>query len=311
MYAEKPDFVSRFPDAVGRPCQEGVFLKNYSNFKVGGSADYFFEARTEKEIVSVLRFVKTSSLPYYIIGGGYNILFSDEGFRGLIIRNSIKGLNKDDKKVIKVKSGTPLKELVDFCLHKRVGGLEFLAGIPGTVGGAVCGNAGAFGCDIGSLLMNARILTEFGKILQVEKNYFRFEYRGSRLKINKDVLLDVRLQGKTKAQEEIKKSMNESLQTRKKKHPPYGTASAGSYFKNPVLPSGEKVAAAALLDQVDAKEKKTGDAAVYSGHANFIINQGNATSQDIRLLAGELKQKVYKKFRVKLEEEVIFLPAEP
>jgi len=230
-----------------------------------------------------VNFVKNSSFPYYIIGGGFNILFSDEGFRGLIIRNSIKALKKVEKKVIKVKSGTPLKELVDFCLHKGVG----------------------------SLLMNARILTESGKILQVEKNYFGFAYRWSRLKINKDVLLDVRLKGKTRAQEEIKKSINESLQTRKKRHPPSGTACAGSYFKNPVLPSGEKVAAAALLDQVDAKEKKTGDAAVYSGHANFIINQGNATSQDIRLLASRLKQKVYDKFGVKLEEEVIFLPAEP
>ena len=311
MYAGKTDFVSRFSDTVGRPCQEGVFLKNYSNFKVGGSADYFFDARTEKELVSVVKFVKTSFFPYYIIGGGFNILFSDEGFRGLIIRNSIKALKKVEKKVIKVKSGTSLKELVDFCLHKGVGGLEFLAGIPGTVGGAVCGNAGAFGCDIGSLLMNARILTESGKILQVEKNYFGFEYRWSRLKINKDVLLDVRLQGKARAQEKIKKSINEILQTRKRKHPPSGTACAGSYFKNPVLPFGEKVAAAALLDQVDAKEKKAGDAAVYSGHANFIINQGDATSQDIRLLAEELKQKVYNKFRIKLEEEVIFLPAKP
>jgi len=311
MHAEKTDFVFRFSDAVGRPCQKGVFLKNYSNFKVGGIADYFFDARTEKELVSVVHFAKTSSLPYYIIGGGFNILFSDEGFRGLIIHNSVKGLKKAEKKVIQVKSGTPLKELVGFCLHKGVGGLEFLAGIPGTVGGAVCGNAGAFGCDIGSLLINARILAESGKILRVEKNYFGFEYRWSRLKINKDVLLDVKLQGKSRAQEEIKKSINEGLQKRKRKHPPYGTACAGSYFKNPVLPSGEKVAAAALLDQVDAKEKKAGDAAVYSGHANFIINQGNAASQDIRLLAGELKRKVYKKFGIKLEEEVIFLPAEP
>ena len=311
MQAEKTDFVSRFLDAVGRPCQEGVFLKNYSNFKVGGRADYFFDARTEKELVSVVHFIKTFSLLYYIIGGGYNILFSDEGFRGLIIQNSINGLKKDDKKAIKVKSGTPLKELVGFCQHKGVGGLEFLAGIPGTVGGAVCGNAGALGCDIGSLVIDARILAESGKILQVEKNYFRFGYRWSRLKNNKDVLLDLRLQGKSRAQEEIKKSIDENLQTRKRKHPPSGTACAGSYFKNPVLPSGEKLAAAALLDQVDAKGKKAGDAAVYSGHANFIINQGNAASQDIRLLAGELKQKVYKKFGIQLEEEVIFLPAEP
>jgi len=310
MQAEKTDFVSRFLDAVGRPCQEGVFLKNYSNFKVGGRADYFFDARTEKELVSVVHFIKTFSLLYYIIGGGYNILFSDEGFRGLIIQNSINGLKKDGKKAIKVKSGTPLKELVGFCQHEGVGGLEFLAGIPGTVGGAVCGNAGALDCDIGSLVIDARILAESGKILQVEKNYFRFGYRWSRLKNNKDVLLDLRLQGKSRAQEEIKKSIDENLLTRKRKHPPSGTACAGSYFKNPVLPSGEKLAAAALLDQVDAKGKKAGDAAVYSGHANFIINQGNAASQDIRLLAGELKQKVYKKFGIKLEEEVIFLPAE-
>jgi len=311
MRADKTDFVSRFLDAVGRPCQEGVFLKNYSNFKVGGRADYFFDARTEKELVNAVHFIKTFSLLYYIIGGGYNILFSDEGFRGLIIQNSINGLKKDDKKAIKVKSGTPLKELVGFCQHEGVGGLEFLAGIPGTVGGAVCGNAGALGCDIGSLVIDAQVLAESGKILQVEKKYFSFGYRWSRLKNNKDVLLDVRLQGKSRAQEEIKKSIDENLQTRKRKHPPSGIACAGSYFKNPVLPSGEKLAAAALLDQVDAKGKKAGDAAVYSGHANFIINQGNAASQDIRRLAGELKQKVYKKFGIKLEEEVIFLPAEP
>jgi len=306
----KRKFSLLFLDIVGKPLEQSVQLCEHSNFRIGGSADYFFKATSALDFVKTIRLARENSLPYYIIGEGCNLLFDDMGFRGLIIKNCAIGIKRIGKGKIEVFSGTSLYDLLQFCVDKGLGGLEFLAGIPGTVGGAVFGNAGAFGQDIGKFLKEAVLLNEKGEEIKVKREYFEFGYRQSLLKKKHEVLLKVVFGLQEEEGERIKAKIEENLEKRKKKHPPLDIACAGSYFKNPILPKGKKVPAAYLLDQVGAKNLEIGGARVYSAHANFIINQEGASAKDVLCLASELKRRVKEKFDVELEEEVIFLPAE-
>ena len=246
-----------------------------------------------------------------MIGGGYNLLFDDRGYRGLILRNAVSGIRLQGPSYIHAASGATLADLMTFCLDQELGGLEFLVGIPGTLGGAVYGNAGAFDQDIGQVLREARIFTLSGEVVRVEADFFAFSYRHSTLKKGGPILLEAVLEGYPRDRAHIQELLSGYRKKRENRHPPREVACAGSYFKNPVLPSGEKVPAAFLLDQIGAKEMTVGGAAVFSGHANFIINQDRANSEQVRELASRLKARVKDRFAVDLEEEVIFLPAEP
>ena len=310
MGQKKAGFFKHFLENVGKPLKKSVLLKDHSNFRIGGKADYFFEATSILELVTSILLAREHSFSYYIIGGGNNILFDDDGFRGLIIKNGVKGIKQRGKKAeIEAFSGTPLRDLLQFSIEEGLSGFEFLAGIPGTVGGAVFGNAGAFDQSIGNFLKDAEILGEKGERVKVKRDYFEFSYRQSILSKKHDVLLKAVFEFHHGKKEEIKAHIEENLKKRKRNHPPEGVACAGSYFKNPVLPEGRKVPAAYLLDKVGAKKMREGGAAVYPGHANFIVNQGNASAQDVFRIAQELKRRVRKRFGVELEEEVIFLPA--
>ena len=303
-------FKNQFSQSYGERLKEGVSLREYAHFKVGGLADYFFAAISISEIVHAVCLSREYKLPHYIIGGGYNLLFDDDGFRGLIIKNDVQGLEKTGAAEIQVLAGTPITDLVEFCVVHSLSGFEFLTGIPGTVGGAVFGNAGAFDCDIGRFLSEALILDRNGEQVRVDRDYFDFDYRQSRLRTTRDLLLRATFKLKSGTQQEIKNKIAGNLKKRENKLPPWGVACAGSYFKNPVQPDGERIAAARLLDQVGAKNMRVGGAAVFSGHANFIINKQGATAQDILQLARELKKRVKQEFGIVLEEEVIYLPAE-
>jgi UDP-N-acetylmuramate dehydrogenase len=311
MLPDKTDFSERFEKVIGRPPERFVPLKEYAHFKIGGKADYFFSASSLSVFVRVVNFVKKSGFPYCVIGGGYNLLFDDEGFQGLIVKNQVRGIKKKSERKMEVLSGTPLSDLLQFCVRNAWKGFEFLAGIPGTVGGAVCGNAGAFDQAIGSFLTEALILGEDGEQIEVDGDYFGFDYRRSRLRSNRELLLKAVFSLEPGTQEEIAAKIDENLEKRKSKHPPWNVACAGSYFKNPVLPDGKRIPAAYLLDKVGAKGLAVGGAAVFSNHANFIINLKDATARDVLGLARELKDRVKNTFGVELEEEVIFLPANP
>ncbi len=310
MGRKKPDLQGHFLDSVGEPLKKSILLRDYSNFKIGGKADYFFEATSISGLVKSILLAREHSFPYFIIGGGYNLLFDDDGFRGLIIKNSVKGIKQAGKEAeIEALGGTPLRNLIQFSMDKGLSGFEFLAGIPGTVGGAVFSNAGAFGQSIGKFLKDAEILDLKGKRVEVTRDYFEFRYRHSVLSKQNDVFLRAVFELHHGEKEEIEKRIEENLEKRKSNQPPEDVACAGSYFKNPVLPDGRRVPAAHFLDKVGAKNMRVGGAAVYEGHANFIINKERASAQDVLRLAEELKGRVRERFRVELEEEVIFLPA--
>ena len=305
------DFSSLFKDIVKKPVKRDVFLSNYSSFQIGGKADYYFEAETVFELKNAISIANKCSLPFYIIGGGYNLLFDDDGFRGFIIRNKVQGIKLIGKSDIEVLSGTSLSQVIQFVQKSGLSGIEFLVGIPGTIGGAVFGNAGAFNQSIGDLLKEAYVLDETGEETRVHKDYFEFKYRQSSLRRNHDILLRAVLSCQYGGSKQMKKALEKNLKTRKMKHPPENTACAGSYFKNQVKPDDSKVAAGELLEQIGAKGLRVGGAAVYSGHANFIINLGGARAKDILELAKILKDRVKEKTGFELIEEVIFLPATP
>ena len=304
------DFPGIFSEKVGKPLEQSVSLRDYSNFRIGGRADFFFEATSVSELRTSISLAREQSIPYYIIGGGYNLLFDDDGFRGLIIRNRVEGIRHKEKRgEIEVFSGTPLSDVLQFSVEEGLGGFEFLAGIPGTIGGAVFGNAGAFGRSIGEFLKEAEILDEKCERVKVKRDYFGFKYRHSFLKDKQNVFLVAIFELQEGERERIKALIGENLEKRKEKHPPLEVPCAGSFFKNPIVPDGRRVPAAFLLDKVGAKKLVVGGAAVYSGQVNFIINRGNASARDVIQLAAELKERVKKEYGIDLEEEVIFLPA--
>ena len=309
MSGARPEFPGFFLESVGRPPGEGVRLRDYSNFRIGGPADYFFEASTAVELKSSIRAARRADVPIYVIGGGYNLLFDDEGFRGLIIKNSTRGLALLDRGgLVRAASGTPLGDLVEFAADNGLGGLEFSAGIPGTVGGAVFGNAGAFGQAVGDRLEDGSLLGEDGRETRASREYFCFAYRHSQLKIDRACLLEAEFRLSPGNREEIRAKIAENLAVRARKHPPELTACAGSYFKNPAKEGGAHTAGY-LLEQVGARGLAMGGAAIFPGHCNFLINANDASARDVLALAAELKKRVREKFGVSLEEEVIFLPA--
>jgi UDP-N-acetylmuramate dehydrogenase len=285
---------------------EHVPLERVSSFGVGGPADLFFEAGEEDDLVRAAALASREGFPYYVIGGGSNLLFDDSGYRGLIIRNRIEGVDVLPNRLA-ARSGTALSALVREALGHGLRGLEFLAGIPGTVGGALFGNAGAFGRSLGEAFEEAALLESGGERLTVGRADLTFGYRRSSLQEKHALILGATFSvtpGDPRASEA---EIREYLDRRRAKHPPCGTLCAGSYFKNPVGRDGVRVPAGRLLEEAGAKGMSIGGAAVYEGHCNFIVNKGNARSDDIRNLAAALRELVLGKTGVLLEEEVIYL----
>jgi len=246
--------------------------------------------------------------PFYVIGGGYNILFDDEGYRGLIIRNRADGVSISGGRLT-VLAGTGLQTLLQEAVAGGLGGLEFLAGIPGTLGGALYSNAGAFGSSLGDFIEEAFLLSAGGGERRLSREDFGFGYRSSSLQRDHGLVLRAVVRAESGDRQASQKKIGDFMERRKAKHPPWGTACAGSFFKNPCSPAGEKTAAGRLLEEAGARGMRVGGAAVYEGHCNFIINAGHATARDVLVLARELKERVFETSGVRLEEEVVYLPA--
>ncbi len=302
---------SAFREAVGKPLAQGVSLREMSSFRIGGPADLFFEATTGEDLAASIGFARRTGVPWYVIGGGYNVLFADEGYRGLIVRNRTQGLIPGPGPgQLTVLSGTSLPKLLQYALDEGLEGLEFLAGIPGTVGGALNGNAGAFGRAMADIFVAATSLGEDGTERPMSREDMKFGYRHSSLKARPAVLTGAVLNALPGDPEAIRKAVREKMECRRERQPAWGTPCAGSYFKNSVLADGRKVPAGRLLEEVGAKALRVGDAAVFGGHANFLVNLGGAKAADVLALAAELKKRVKESSGVDLEEEVIYLPAD-
>jgi len=298
-----------FLERIGSAPSENVPLSAMSSFGIGGPADLFFEARTEDELEKAVSLAAAEEYPCYVIGGGNNLLFDDAGYRGLILRNRLEGIVREGHR-LRVLSGTGLACVLREALAAGLSGLEFLAGIPGTVGGAVYGNAGAYGWSIGDVLESADLFSPSGECRSVPREALGFGYRDSALKKGGGIVLSTVLMCSPGDGRESEARIREILEKRRAKHPPLGTACAGSYFKNSCSASGARVAAGKLLEEAGARGRSVGDAAVSDVHCNFIVNRGDAKARDVLCLAEELKERVFRAFGIRLEEEVIYLRAD-
>jgi UDP-N-acetylmuramate dehydrogenase len=304
------DFVRQaLLEKLGDSPSENVPLSALSSFGIGGPADLFFEARTEAELETAVSVAVAEGCPVYVIGGGYNLLFDDAGYRGLIVRNRLEGVRRDGHR-LRVRSGTGLACVLREALDAGLSGLEFLAGIPGTVGGAVFGNAGAYGWSIGDVLESAEVFTPGGGRAAVARDGLGFGYRDSAFKRAPGIVLSCDLLCSPGDNRESEARIRDILEKRRAKHPPHGTACAGSSFKTSSSATGARIAAGQLLDQAGARGRSVGDAAVSDVHCNFIVNRGEARAADVLRLAEELKELVYRVFAIRLEEEVIYLRAD-
>lgn len=283
-------------------------LGQFTSYKTGGPAACFVAVESVQEVSSAVKAAVSCSIPFFLLGGGTNLLISDSGYNGLVIKVEVKGLKIVGDCVIESGAGDDLADLVDFALGNSLSGIEFAAGIVGSVGGAIYGNAGAYGGDIGSVISELTLVDRLGAIKTVDAAYARFGYRDSYLKESGDIIALARFRLKPGNAESMKQKVDEIIAVRQEKLP-YDLPSAGCFFKNIPDPNQKhgKLAAGRLLEEVGAKQESVGGAAVSQKHANIIINTGSATSKEIGQLADKLKEKVYRKSGIMLEEEVIKL----
>lgn len=275
-------------------------LAPYTTFKIGGPAKYFFEAKSSDDVVKAVKLARLLNLKYFILGSGSNILISDFGFDGLVIKMENQNLEIKDEKIF-TESGMPLQKLIRKAIEKNLSGLEFCIGIPGTVGGAVAGNAGTKKEWIGSKIEKVTVLDFEEKIKEIPKSQCDFSYRYSRFKNNdKDIILSVQIKLQKSSQEVIQKLVKKYLKLRKNQ--PFKYPNIGSIFKNPP----EKLAWQ-LIDEAGLRGKKIGRAKVSDEHTNFIINTGNAKADDVVILISYIKQQVRDKFGVQLQEEIKYV----
>ncbi len=279
--------------------KEKVLLSKYSTFRIGGPARYLIEVSDPKDLKRAIEKALEINLKFLVIGGGSNILFSSEGYDGMVIVfNSSNNFLIDDN-LIEVNASVSLNYLVNKL--DIYTGLEWAVGIPGTLAGAINGNAGAFGGEISDSIKKVKVLeVEDKKIIEREfsKEDCNFGYRKSIFKNNHDLIItSAILELKKGNTEEIKQKIKNNLSKRILKQPK--GFSIGSIFKN-----GDNFSAGELIEKAGLKGKQIGDAKIAEDHANFIINLGSATSDDVLSLMEIIKKEVEEKFLIKLEEEI-------
>ncbi|HWP35080.1 MAG TPA: UDP-N-acetylmuramate dehydrogenase, partial [Thermodesulfobacteriota bacterium] len=294
--------------ALGRT-RRGVPLAPLTTFRIGGPAELLFEARDQEALARALATARTHGVPARVLAGGSNVLVDDRGLAGLVVLNRAGGVRREGDRLT-AGSGLPLAELLEAAAREGLSGLEFAAGIPGSVGGAVYGNAGAYGKAMEDVLVRARLLTPEGEVVEAGREELGFAYRTSALKGSGGIVLEATFALVPGDRDRIRSAMAEIIRIREAKHPdPVRFGSAGSYFKNlpPATPGGRRTPAGLLLDQVGAKGMRVGRALVSEAHANFLVNPGGATAADVLELARRLKALVRARFGVELEEEVLYL----
>lgn len=279
--------------------KENILLSQYSTFRIGGPAKYLIKASSAEGVNEAIQKALDLDLQFLVIGGGSNILFSSKGYNGLVIVfNSIEKLIINDN-LVEVNASTPLNYLVSSL--KNYTGLEWAVGIPGTLAGAINGNAGAFGEEISDSIKQVKVLEIKDKEINLKeysKEECNFEYRNSIFKNNPNLIItSAVLDLKKGNEEEINEKIKDNLSKRMLKQPK--GFSVGSIFKN-----GKDFFAGELIEKAGLKGKQIGDAKISNEHANFIINLGSATSDDVLELIEIIKKEVKEKFSIDLEEEI-------
>ena len=286
----------------GAAVQENVSLAPYTSARIGGPADIFLTVKSADEFANVMQIIWDYGMPYTILGGGSNMLVSDKGVRGVVVLDRAKEVRFEsgDQPTVWCEAGVIFSNLANRCASKGMAGLEWAATVPGTIGGAVYGNAGAFGADMSNNLIWADMLTRNGR-----EKYFveqmEYGYRTSILKCGeiKAIVLSALLRLKNSTKEEVSVKIDEFSERRKAAQPP--GASMGSMFKNP---AGDH--AGRLIEAAGLKGTRIGNAEISTKHSNFFINHGKTRASDIRELIYLTRNTVKQKLGVELELEVEF-----
>jgi UDP-N-acetylmuramate dehydrogenase len=286
-------------------------LAPFTTFRVGGPAEWLVETRNADEIVAALRLAHEAEVEVTILGGGSNVLVSDAGIRGLVIRprgGEVKRIGPDR---IQADAAISINGLVRWTINHGCAGLEAWAGTPGTVGGAVFGNAHFGGRLIGELVIAVRLAARDGTVRDVTTADMGFGYDCSRLQTTGEVLLTAAFRVSQGDPAVLRAKARESLAFRKRTQP-LDTHNAGCVFRNPEaprdrVPDGIPWAAGALIDRAGLKGAVAGGARVSPAHGNFIINDGTATARDVRTLIARCQQEVRRQFGVDLREEIVYL----
>lgn len=276
-------------------------MKKYTSFKIGGTADEFIKVKDEQELKEALKYAKNKNLKITIIGNGSNLLVLDKGIRGIVIKIDIQKLEIEKKEKyaeITVGSGYKTMALGIKLMNEGISGFEELSGIPGTIGGAIFMNAGAYGKEIKDINISTICMDYDGKIFELSNKEQEFEYRSSIFNKKDYIILETKLKLEYGKKEAIKKKMDEYLSSRKEKQP-IEYPSAGSTFKRQ-----EGVITAKLIDECGLKGFQIGGAKVSEKHAGFIINYNNAKAKDVIDLIKYVKEKVYEKYGIKIKEEI-------
>lgn len=278
-------------------------MENHTSLHIGGAADYFVTPKTSDELHSVIFLCKNENMPYYIIGNGSNLLVSDQGYRGMIIRlgeNFSSVWVKDDGKIA-AQAGILLAKLASVAADHSLTGFEFASGIPGTFGGAVTMNAGAYDGEMKHCLTGARVMDEKGNILELSLEDLKLGYRTSILQTKNYVLLEADIQLSKGDEQKIREKMNDLNRQRREKQP-LNQYSAGSTFKRP-----QGYFAGKLINDAGLRGYQVGRAAVSEKHCGFVINKDHATAKEFLTVIEDVSRIVNEKFGVKLEPEVKFL----
>lgn len=277
-------------------------MSRHTTFRIGGPADYFLMPSSVQEVKEIIRICKEESLPYFILGNGSNLLVSDQGYTGVIIQlyRNFNEITVEGTK-IRVCAGALLSGIAAAAKNESLTGFEFAGGIPGTLGGAVVMNAGAYGGEMKDILEEATVMTQDGEILHIPVGELEMGYRTSVIKTAGYIVLEALISLQKGDLEAIKARMKELTEQRTSKQP-LEYPSAGSTFKRP-----EGYFAGKLIMDAGLRGYQVGGAQVSEKHCGFVINTGNATAADVRALMNDVIKKVQEKFGVTLEPEVKFL----
>jgi len=279
-------------------CLMNESLKKHTTYGIGGPADLMIFPKSKQDLIKVIEIINENKIQLTILGSGSNVLVSDNGIRGAVIslKNSLKKIEVDDN-ILYAECGTMLGKIVKHAVKNNLIGLENLNGVPGTLGGALIMNAGAWGGEISENLIHVEVINSKSEIQKIQKKDLNFSYRQS--SFNKDdILLSAKFNLKKADKDIIKENFIEA-QSGRKKSQPLNKRSAGSLFKNPKNNSAGK-----LLDEAGLKGFSIGDAKISEKHANFFINDGDATSKDMLMLIKKAHKEVKDKFNVNLSLEV-------
>lgn len=276
-----------------------VAMSSYSTFRAGGKAEAICFINELSVLIQVISFLGLAEIPWMTVGKGSNLLVTDKGINGtvIILKDKLADINEESNNMVKAGGGLSTVMLLKYCVQRELAGMEFLSGIPGTLGGAVIMNAGAYGEEIGDRLQKIGIVTPEGKIMEIDRSQTSFEYRKISIP-EKSVVYSVALGLKKEKRELIKERIENNLNKRKASQP-LDMPSCGSVFKNPPGKFAGK-----LIEESGLKGKRIGGAMISPKHANFIVNTGNAKASDIIELIDITKEKVKQDSGIDLETEI-------